>query len=201
MPGAGKTTTARALTERGLRVLGEYTSATATTIPVNEHPAVTDDDAHQNNWLRKSAQAAHAVKATGKTARAVFADRDWLSALAYAYSIAETDGGALLGERIAWAEKHLTVGNLLLPDAYAIFDLDVPTSLHRRAATLRHDHPWSHPAALHRVRDFYRNPIHVVRAVCPALADRIHGVHRVDLDGNDSATHLLNAVRLIGEAP
>lgn len=201
MPGAGKTTTARALTGFGLRVLGEYTSATATTLPLAEHPAVTDDDAHQNNWLRKAVQAAHALTAAGPAAGAVYADRDWLSSLAYAYSIADIDDGALLSERIAWADNHLISGNLRLPDVYAIFDLDVPTSLHRRAATIRQDHPWSHPAALQRLREFYRNPLRVVWDACPELADRIRGARRVDLDGTDSRAHLLNVVRSLGEAP
>lgn len=194
MPGAGKTTTARALAECGLHVLGEYTSAEATTIPLNEHPAVTDDDAHQNNWLRKSAQAA-----CTEPSKPVFVDRDWLSSLAYAYSIADTDDGALLRERIFWADKHLTVGNLLLPDTYAIFDLDGSTSLARRAEMLRPGHPWSHPDALHRLRDFYRNPVRVIWDICPALADHLRRVRRVDVDGTDRPSHLLTVIRSLGE--
>jgi hypothetical protein len=199
MPGAGKTTTAQALAESGLRVLGEYTSATAATIPRNEHPAVNDDDAHQNNWLRKSAQACALTSA--ETPGPMFVDRDWLSSLAYAYSIADTDDGTLLRERICWADKDLTVGNLLLPDTYAVFDLDGLTSLHRRSATLRLDHPWSRPNALQRLRDFYRNPHRVVWDICPALADRLRSPSRVDLDGTDSRSHLLTVVRLLGQAP
>src|SRR4051794_36612360 len=96
MPGAGKTTTAHALGDVGLYVLGEYTSTTAATIPLCEHPPVEDNGAHQNNWLRKAAQEARALT-TGHPL--VFADRDWLSSLAFAYSIAHTDDGTLLNER------------------------------------------------------------------------------------------------------
>lgn len=199
MPGAGKTTTAHALAECGLRVLGEYTSATAATIPRNEHPAVNDDVAHQSNWLRKSAQAR--ALASADTPGPMFVDRDWLSSLAYAYSIADTDDGTLLRERIFWANKHLTIGNLLLPDTYAIFDLDGPTSLHRRSATLRPDHPWSRPNALQRLRNFYRSPLRIIWDICPALADRLRKPRRVDLDGTGSRSHLLTIVGSLGQVP
>jgi hypothetical protein len=131
----------------------------------------------------------------------MFLDRDWLSSLAYAYSIAGADDGALLRVRIFWADKQLTTGNLLLADTYAIFDLDSFTSLHRRADTLRPHHPWSRPDVLHRLRDFYRDPLHVVWDICPELADRLHSARRVDLDGTDSRCHLLTVVRSLGEAP
>lgn len=198
MPGAGKTTTARALAQSGLRVLGEYTSATAATIPHNEHPAIDDDDAHQNNWLRKSAQARALTSA--ETPGPMYLDRDWLSSLAYAFSIADTDDGTLLRERIFWAYRHLTIGTLLLPDTYAIFDLDGPTSLKRRVATRRPDHPWNHPNALYRLRDFYRNPLRIVWDICPALADRLRSPRRIDLDGTESRSHLLTVVRSLGQA-
>ena len=86
MPGAGKTTAAYALTALGLPVLGEYTDDADATIAVSQHPAVADDDAHQHNWLRKAAWCT-ARLAGGD---AVYADRDWLSSLSYAYSPLKT---------------------------------------------------------------------------------------------------------------
>ena len=77
---------------RGLPVLGEYTDNADATIAIALHPPVDDDDAHQQNWLRKTAQCTARLAHGGM----VYADRDWLSSLSYAYSIAAADGGALL---------------------------------------------------------------------------------------------------------
>jgi hypothetical protein len=56
MPGAGKTTAAAALEEHGRQVAGEYTDDTGATIAAGDHPPAWDNDAHQQNWLRKTAQ-------------------------------------------------------------------------------------------------------------------------------------------------
>jgi predicted ATPase len=91
MPGAGKTTLAQALAASNARVLGEYTTPNGATIPLSGHPGTGDSAAHDANWLRKASQAAAALR----DGAAVYADRDWLSALAYAYSIARSDNGEL----------------------------------------------------------------------------------------------------------
>jgi thymidylate kinase len=197
MPGAGKTTIARALDESGRHVLGEYTSATTTTVPLNQHPAVHDDDAHQANWLRKAAQAQAVMVDAG---RVVFSDRDWLSSLAYAYSIADTDRGALLSERVAWAHEYLDAGSLLLADIYAVFDLDVTTSLLRRSGTLRHEHPWSQPSALRRLRVFYRDPVHELDDLCPGLAARLRTSRWIQLRGTDSRRRNQDLLQALGES-
>src|SRR5580704_10495555 len=89
MPGAGKSTAAASLRRDGWQVIGEYTGPDGTTAAVSEHSGVEDDDAHQANWLRKAALCASALR-TGVT----YADRDWISSLAYAHSTSATDGGA-----------------------------------------------------------------------------------------------------------
>ncbi|MGH7383354.1 MAG: hypothetical protein ACREKR_14210, partial [Candidatus Methylomirabilales bacterium] len=48
------------------------------------HPTVDDDAGHQHNWLRKH----HQVQIARRNGP-VFCDRDWLSALAYAYTISD----------------------------------------------------------------------------------------------------------------
>lgn len=201
MPGAGKTTTVRALADLGRHVLGEYTSNTAATIPVGRHPAVGDDQAHQANWLRKAEQASRLLAGARETAQVVYADRDWLNALAYAYSIADTDAGDLLTERIRWANKHIDAGHLLIADVYVLFDLDPATSLRRRAATARPEHPWSHPTPLQRLRAFYLDPARVIRADCPDLAEHLDATRRVDLSGTDTLARILTAVQALGEVP
>lgn len=94
MPGAGKTTAATALATENWTVIGEYTTATGSVVPIHAHPAVGDDAGHQRNWLLKHHQV-HAARHNGP----VICDRDWLSALAYAYSVADTDHGELLHSR------------------------------------------------------------------------------------------------------
>lgn len=195
MPGSGKTTIARALAESGSYVLGEYTSTTTDTVPLHEHPAVNDDDCHQANWLRKAAQ----VLAGAEAHRVVFCDRDWLSALAYAYSIADTDRGVLLTERIRWANEHVNAGRLQVADAYVVFDLDITTSLRRRAEALRHPHPWSRSGPLRRLQTFYRDPALVVRHLSPELADRLRAADWFDVLGTDSHPDVLKLVQALGE--
>jgi predicted ATPase len=187
MPGAGKTTTANALAADGHSVVGEYTDDGDTTIAVSAHPDISDDDAHQLNWLRKTAQS------TARLDRnpLVYADRDWLSALSYAYSSEVADGGALLAERAAWAERHLADGMLLLPGTYAIYDVDPAASLARRAGRLRPGHPWNHLNALARLRDFYRYPSQALQPVSPALAAAVSQPSRLDISGEDDRAAVL----------
>ena len=179
MPGAGKTTAACALAGRGLPVLGEYTDNADATIAIAMHPPVDDDDAHQQNWLRKTAQCTARLTRGGT----VYADRDWLSSLSYAYSTAAADGGALLRHRAAWAASRLRDGSLLLPGIYVIFDLDPATSLDRRANRLRPGHPWNPPGSLRRLRDFYPCPSRALDPVHPGLAQALRQPRRTDICG------------------
>ena len=197
MPGAGKTTAVCALALRGLPVLGEYIDDGDATIAVSQHPAVTDDDAHQQNWLRKAAQC------TARLARAstVYADRDWLSSLSYAYSIAGTGNGALLRQRAAWAASRLHDGTLLLPGLYVIFDLDPATSLTRRAGRLRPGHPWNHPGALRRLRHFYADPGQALRPVHPRLARALRQPGRVDISGLGDPAQIIRCLSALGGRP
>lgn len=116
MPGAGKTTAAATLAAQNWTVIGEYTTVTGDVVPIHAHPDVGDDAAHQRNWLRKHHQV-HAARHHGP----VFCDRDWLSALAYAHSIADTDHGELLHSRAHWAADHLDHGALTLASTYIVF--------------------------------------------------------------------------------
>lgn len=128
MPGAGKTTLARALAAAGQAVLGEYTTPGRSTIPLSRHPGTGDGSAHDANWLRKSGQAAAARHAS----EIIYLDRDWLSALAYAYSIADQDDGQLLRRRCSWARDRLGSGELLLAGTYVIFHVTPATGPVRR---------------------------------------------------------------------
>jgi hypothetical protein len=165
MPGAGKTTLAAALAAGGAAVLGEYTAPGGATVPVSEHPGPADGGAHDANWLRKASQAA----AARRSGRVVYLDRDWLTALAYAYCTADADRGQLLRQRCAWAWACLVAGQLQLPDIYVIFHVAPATSIRRRAGTLDSDHPWSHPGPLARLRYFYTWPAQVISAAHPDL--------------------------------
>ena len=197
MPGAGKTTAACALAARGLLVLGEYTDNADATIAISMHPPVDDDDAHQQNWLRKTAQCT-ARLAHGGT---VYADRDWLSSLSYAYSIAAADGGALLRHRAGWAASRLRDGSLLLPGIYVIFDLDPATSLARRASRLRPGHPWNHPGSLRRLRDFYSCPSRALDLVDPGLGHALRQAHRADICGLTDPHQIADRLAELGGQP
>ena len=197
MPGAGKTTAACALAARGLLVLGEYTDNADATIAISMHPPVDDDDAHQQNWLRKTAQCT-ARLAHGGT---VYADRDWLSSLSYAYSIAAADGGALLRHRAGWAASLLRDGSLLLPGIYVIFDLDPATSLARRASRLRPGHPWNHPGSLRRLRDFYSCPSRALDLVDPGLGHALRQAHRADICGLTDPHQIADRLAELGGQP
>lgn len=114
MPGAGKTTLATTLSRRGHLVVPEYAAVDGSAIGLHDHPAVDQDDAHQRNWLRKH-QLSEVLATTNRTgaarsgAGAVWVDRDWLTALAYAYSLKNQ---ALLTARANWATGHLATGRL-----------------------------------------------------------------------------------------
>ena len=185
MPRAGKTTLAHALAAGGARVLGEYTTTSGATIPLSGHPGTVDGAAHDANWLRKAGQAGAALR----DGAAVYADRDWLSALAYAYSIAGSDGGRLLRQRCAWAQDCLASGQLLLPGTYVIFHVTAATSLRRPSGLLDSDHPWSHPGHLQRLRYFYTWPAQVIATAHPGLAAALlePAWHRVPGTGSPQA--------------
>ncbi|MGH3771110.1 MAG: AAA family ATPase [Pseudonocardiaceae bacterium] len=165
MPGAGKTTAATALAAENRTVIGEYTTPTGEIIPIEAHPAVDDDAGHQRNWLRKN----HHIQ-TARRHGPVFCDRDWLSALAYAYS---SHDGELLTNRACWASNHLDRGNLTLAGIYVVFSLDPTISLHRRADRLTPGHPWSSLPGLVRLAAFYADPTKALVPVHPDLATRL----------------------------
>jgi hypothetical protein len=197
MPGAGKTITAHSLADQGRTVIGEYTDSAATTIAISMHPGVDDDDAHQQNWLRKATQC-RAHLASGRT---VYADRDWLSALSYACSVAGTDDGGLLRQRASWAAHHLRDGSLDLPAIYLIFDLDPGTSLARRAARLRPGHPWNQPDTLRRLRDFYASPSRALSQINPGLASALQQPRRIDISGLADPSLILRRVAGLASRP
>jgi AAA domain len=195
MPGAGKTTAASALAALGYSVVGEYTDDSDATIAIAAHPGIGDDDAHQANWLRKAAQCAVRLGT-----RTVYADRDWLSSLSYAYSTAPADDGTLLRQRAAWAARHLRDGALLLPAAYAVFDLAPAASLARRAGRLRLGHPWNQPEALDRLRSFYQDPAGCLRPVSAELAAALSAPARVDVSARDDQHHVLACLSSLAAA-
>lgn len=194
MPGAGKTTTACALRRRGLCVLGEYTDDTDETVAVGSHPAVAADDAHQHNWLRKTAQCSVRLS-HGST---VYVDRDWLSSLSYAYSIACADSGALLRQRCIWTASRLRDGGLLLPSVYVMFDIDPRTSLRRRSGRLRPGHPWNRPDALRRLREFYTSLSDVLFPIHPGLAMALRLPVRLAVSGRDDQGKILHCLSALG---
>jgi hypothetical protein len=166
MPGAGKTTAANTLAAENRIVVGEYTTTTGDVLSIEAHPAANDDPGHQHNWLRKHHQV-QAARCHGS----VFCDRDWLSALAYAYSI--TDGGDPLSSRIGWVSDCLDRKDLTLASTYVVFQLDPRVSLHRRAGRLTPGHPWSSPPGLIRLAAFYTDPVEALAPVHPDLAARL----------------------------
>lgn len=196
MPGAGKTTVAEALAALGHVVVGEYTDDASGTLAISAHPGVSDDDAHQRNWLRKAAQCSarlgrHPV---------VYADRDWLSSLSYAFSTAPADSGALLRQRAAWAVRHLDDGTLLLPVTYAVFDLDPSASIVRRAGRLRPGHPWTQPKALERLREFYRDPAAALQPFSGELAAALRIPAWIGVPGQSGPHDILALASSLGAA-
>ncbi|MBG0818459.1 AAA family ATPase [Planomonospora sp. ID82291] len=187
MPGAGKTTIVEQLAAAGCPVLGEYTTCDGDTVPLNAHPGVDEDATHQANWVRKTVQSRPLLLRHP----AVVCDRDWLSALAYAYSTGDT---GLLAARTAWAVDGLHDGTLLLADTYLLFDLDPQVSLQRRPAAPT-GHPWSIIGPLRRLRDFYDAPDAAVGAHSPMLAALLRSRTRRHLSGHDAAEANLAFVR------
>lgn len=164
MPAAGKTTLADRLAADGHTVIGEYIEHNGQLIDVQRHPAVSENDAHQANWLRKHQ---HALRID---APVVYLDRDWLTALAYAYSV---DDDQMLATRSHWALGHLNSGTLRVASAYIILRIDPHESLRRRGERLDPHHPWSTLQALQRLCDFYRAPAALLATHSTALADRL----------------------------
>lgn len=181
MPGAGKTTAINMLASLGHTVVGEYTDNTGHTLDHSGHPDIGDDDAHQLNWLRKAAQCATRLERYS----VVYADRDWLSSLAYAHGIAADDGGTMLAHRTSWAMRHLREGALVLPSIYVVFDLDPASSIARRAGHLRPRHPWGRPEVLERLRAFYRDPAESLQDVSAELSEALAVPLRINLSGHD----------------
>jgi AAA domain len=176
MPGAGKTTALQVLAGQGHTVVGEYTTPAGHTVPMADHPSVDDDDSHQRNWLIKSAQARDARGAR----KPVWLDRDWLTSLAYAASLADR---ALLAERAGWAADHLAAGDLQVADSYVVLHVDHATSLARRADRLSADHVWSSRPGLVRLGQFYADPVAAVATVHAELAGRLAAVSWRHLHG------------------
>lgn len=195
MPGAGKTSAATALAAQNWTVIGEYTTVTGGVVPIHAHPAVDDDAGHQRNWLRKHHQV-HAARRNGP----VFCDRDWLSALAYAYSVADTDHGELLHSRARWASDCLDHGDLTLASTYIVFQLDPHISLHRRTNRLTPRHPWSSLSGLIRLATFYADPANAVSAAHPDLAARLRSASWHSLRGH-SLDHTVRFLRDLAHRP
>ena len=193
MPGAGKTTLATHLSHHGHLVVPEYAGADGAVIEQSEHPDVDHDDAHQSNWLRK-----HQLAARAGEEGTVWMDRDWITSLAYAYSlIEETDSGQeLMVDRCRWALDHLTTGGLAVATAYLVLMIDPAQSLQRRHGRLDRTHPWSRQAPLQRLAEFYRDPITVIAHFNPALAttaataDWVHLENPTRQQATDAATNL-----------
>jgi hypothetical protein len=195
MPGAGKTTAATALAAQNWTVIGEYTTATGDVVPIHAHPDVDHDAGHQRNWLRKHHQV-HIARRTGP----VFCDRDWLSALAYAYSVADTDHSELLSNRAHWASDCLGHGDLTLASTYIVFQLDPTISLQRRANRLTARHLWSGLPGLTRLAAFYADPAHAVTPVHPDLAARLRSASWHRLRGH-SLAHTVRYLRDLAHRP
>lgn len=170
MPGAGKTTLANQLAVTGHTVIGEYTTSAGHALDVEQHPVVADDDAHQANWLRKHRQVTCATAAT------VVLDRDWLTSLAFAYSV---DDAELLASRTRWALGHLRQGTLAVADHYVVLHVDPVESLRRRSGRLDHAHPWSRVRALRRLAEFYAAPQSILAG---ELAARLAAARWINLD-------------------
>jgi len=131
----------------------------------------------------------------------VYADRDWLSSLSYAYSTAAADGGALLRHRAAWAARRLRDGSLFLPGIYVIFDLDPATSLDRRASRLRPGHPWNHPRLAAAAPRFLRLPSRALDPVHPGLAEALRQPRRADICGLTDPHQITGHLAELGGQP
>lgn len=185
MPGAGKTTLLTRLERRGHVVLGEYTTSGRDVLAHRHHPHHLDEDAHLANWLRKAAQMK-------ETTGPVWVDRDWLTALAFAASAGD------LRERAAWAYAHLTAESLALPRCWIVLDLPPALSVRRRSSRLEAGHPWTDPAVLARLRDFYRDPATSLDTVHPQLAALVAAIPLHTVDATAEPGELARAVESAG---
>ena len=194
MPGAGKTTAAEALAGQGRTVIGEYLDHHGGTLPVTGHPGVDDEQAHLSNWLTKHQHLSAAGPGPA------FLDRDWVSALAYAYSLPGAASAHELAARARWAVGHLQAGRLAVGDTYVVFGLGVRLSLRRRASRLTPGHPWSHPHGLARLARFYRNPPAALEPVHTLLAEAMRGARWRHLAGL-SVEQTLRLLRNLADRP
>ncbi|MGH4001030.1 MAG: hypothetical protein ACRDTJ_26615, partial [Pseudonocardiaceae bacterium] len=115
---------------------------------------------------------------------AVWMDRDWITSLAYAYSLTEETGAGpkLMASRCWWALDHLTTGGLAVAEAYLMLMIDPVQSLRRRRGRLERTHPWSNPAPLQRLAKFYRDPAAVIERLSPDLAAAAAGATWIHLE-------------------
>ena len=198
MPGAGKTTLASHLDTKGQSVVPEYSTAAGTAIKQTEHPDVDHDDAHQSNWIRK-----HRLAAEIGESGVVWMDRDWITSLAYAYSLTEETGAGreLMADRCRWALDHLTTGRLAVATTYLVLLIDPAQSLQRRRGRLEPAHPWSHPGPLRRLAAFYSDPTAVIAtfnaalAAAAAAADWVHLESPTRQEALDAATSRISPGR------
>lgn len=193
MPGAGKTSLLNLLADRGHAVLGEYIDDQSAAIPITEHPALDDDAGHLANWVRKDMHASAFA-----TAGTLVMDRNWLTALAWAYSCPEIAGLHEFERRTAWAAWNLEHDLLEAPDTWLILNCTTDTSLNRRRDRLNAANPWTKPEVLERLRAFYADPAAAIGTANAALAGTIRHVPIVHLDAeqqwNDVVFHAGNAI-------
>lgn len=186
MPGAGKTSLANLFTAQGKRVVPEYV------VNHGMPPAPEDDNAHQQNWERKE-QLLGATSAP----RPVIVDRNFLSSLAYAYSIRSSNHGAqLLVERIGWCRERLASGQFEHPKVYCIFDCPIQLSLSRRGIVQPGEHSWTTWQVLRELRHFYAIMPETLGDLHPALTFG-NETKVLRLDGEDSLAANARTVQYI----
>lgn len=182
MPNAGKTTLTNSLARLGWQVVPEYVADDG------RWPSTDNDSAHQYNWVLKE-------RLLGERPRTpVVVDRNFLTALAYAYSVRRQPGQRrLLSERVEWLRRHLTAGSFRHPALYCVLDLDADTSLQRRGREKPSDHPWAQRTVLDELRAFYARMPKGLAELHPDLAVGA-GVRVLRLSGADPLD--VNAERL-----
>lgn len=182
MPSAGKTTLTNLLARLGWQTVPEYVADDG------RWTATTDDGAHQRNWVIKERLLRE------RPGTPLVVDRNFLTSLAYAYSVRRLSGEHhLLDERVEWLRRHLAAGFFGHPVLYCVLDLDPATSLQRRGCEKPSDHPWARRAVLDELRAFYVRMPEGLAELHMALATGA-GVRVLRLSGIDSLTH--NAERL-----
>ncbi len=172
MPGAGKTSVAAMMAALGHRVIPEYV------VNHGAPPAIGDDKGHQGNWERKE-------QLCSASPLPLIVDRNFLSSLAYAYSIrASSQGADLERKRVQWCRQGLVSGRFDHPRAYCVFDCPAPVSLRRRGIVAPGEHPWTQPSPLHELRRFYAHLADTLNALDPALSLPVDTAV-IHLDGED----------------